>query len=88
MAQQRICVELQAIAARLLKLEPRRLDPQSNLADFGFDSIGLAELAKQISARFTISLPAAAFFRFPTLARLSQFLAQDPAPAPSYAINE
>ena len=87
-AQQRICVELQAIAARLLKLEPRRLDPQSNLADFGFDSIGLAELAKQISARFTISLPAAAFFRFPTLARLSQFLAQDPAPAPSYAINE
>ena len=70
---------LQAIAGKLLDISSDRIDVESNLSDFGFDSISLAEFAGEISATFGLVVAPALFFGHPTIAELAQYFAADPA---------
>ncbi|MCQ4167726.1 KR domain-containing protein, partial [Tahibacter sp. P2K] len=73
--------DLKAMAASLLKLGVERLHEQENLADFGFDSISLAEFARRISARYAISVVPSLFFSHASLGALAAHLAQAQAGA-------
>jgi amino acid adenylation domain-containing protein len=66
--------DLKELADQLLRIGRDRLDADENLADFGFDSIGLADFAKSLSHHFSIEMTPAIFFSHPTLARLAAHL--------------
>ncbi|HEY0419966.1 MAG TPA: type I polyketide synthase, partial [Acetobacteraceae bacterium] len=65
--------DVAAHVSELLKLPRDRLDEEENLADIGFDSIGLAELARRLSRHYGIEISPAVFFSHPTLAQLTQY---------------
>ncbi|WP_313920642.1 SDR family NAD(P)-dependent oxidoreductase, partial [Tahibacter sp.] len=70
------CVQwdLRTQIGELLKLPRDQLQAQANLADFGFDSLMLAQWAKQISAHYGIELTPAVFFSHATLERVAAHL--------------
>ncbi|HVU22667.1 MAG TPA: SDR family NAD(P)-dependent oxidoreductase [Opitutus sp.] len=73
------CVQadLRGIIGELLKIERAKLRLEANLADFGFDSISLAQLAERISAHFGVKITPALFFGYSTIQRLGgYFLAE------------
>ncbi|WP_244242324.1 SDR family NAD(P)-dependent oxidoreductase [Xanthomonas citri] len=59
--------ELKQQVSELLKLPRAQIRVQDNLADFGFDSISLAQWARQLSAHYGVSLTPALFFSHATL---------------------
>ncbi|MCQ4167702.1 SDR family NAD(P)-dependent oxidoreductase, partial [Tahibacter sp. P2K] len=67
--------DLSEIAAKLLQLPRARLSPQENLADFGFDSLSLAEFAERLNAHFGLPVTPSLFFKYGTLGRLGSFFA-------------
>lgn len=80
------------IAARVLEVEPSVLDVDTELGEFGFDSITMTAFASKVNAELDLSLTPADFFEFATLARLAAHIAPDlalpqaaeaPAPEPS-----
>jgi acyl transferase domain-containing protein/acyl carrier protein len=74
--------ELQAIVAALLGAE---VAPDQPLMEAGLDSLGAVELRNRIGERFEAELPATLTFDHPSVAALTQYLAQyhaGPAPAP------
>ncbi|MCQ4167720.1 SDR family NAD(P)-dependent oxidoreductase, partial [Tahibacter harae] len=68
--------DLSEIAAKLLQLPRARLSPQENLADFGFDSLSLAEFAERLNAHFGLPVTPSLFFKYGTLGKLGSFFAQ------------
>ncbi|WP_067339080.1 non-ribosomal peptide synthetase [Stappia indica] len=64
-----------AIAARVLEVEPSALDTETELGEFGFDSITMTGFAAAINDEFDLSLTPADFFEFATLARLARHVA-------------
>ncbi|MDC0707422.1 SDR family NAD(P)-dependent oxidoreductase [Stigmatella sp. ncwal1] len=75
--------ELRQEAAAVLALQPEEMTFDGNFGDFGFDSISLRTLAARLSARFGVSLAAAAFYAHPTLDALAAHLTTvHPAAAP------
>ena len=68
-----VSFELTGHVSALLKLPRERLDAEENLADFGLDSIGLAELARRLSQHFAVEISPSVFFSHPTLAQLTQY---------------
>jgi polyketide synthase PksN len=68
--------ELKRHASELLKLPRERLDDDENLADFGFDSIGLAEFARRLTQQFGVEFSPSVFFSYPTLAQLMHYFVE------------
>ncbi len=72
--------ELRRLIAGALELAPERLDDETNLADYGFDSIGLTALAKQLQAALSVEVTPALFFNRPNVQGLiDHFAAEFPA---------
>ncbi len=67
--------EVHELASELSKLPREKLHVDDNLADFGFDSIRLAALAKRLSERYGFEVVPSVFFSHPTLQRLAAHLA-------------
>ncbi|WP_347836787.1 beta-ketoacyl synthase N-terminal-like domain-containing protein [Gracilibacillus sp. JCM 18860] len=70
------CVEwdLKEIASQLLQIPRHQLQVESNLADFGFDSITLATFAEQLTDHYQVEItPPALFFGYPTLGKLTDY---------------
>ncbi|WP_326595008.1 SDR family NAD(P)-dependent oxidoreductase [Streptomyces sp. NBC_01803] len=65
-----------AQAARVISLEPSRIDPTAPLAGMGFDSLMSLELRKGLEASLRIELPSTITWRFPTIDTLVPFLAE------------
>jgi phthiocerol/phenolphthiocerol synthesis type-I polyketide synthase C len=63
-------------AARVLGLEPERIDPEVPLANLGFDSLLSLQLRKGLETSLQVTLPATITWRFPTVAALVPFLAE------------
>jgi thioesterase domain-containing protein/acyl carrier protein len=63
------CMEwdLKEHISSLLKTPRERLDIQTNLADIGFDSISLTEMAKLLSHYYGIQVTPSIFFGYPTI---------------------
>ena len=64
-----------AIAARVLEVDPSALDTETELGEFGFDSITMTGFAAAINDELDLSLTPADFFEFATLARLARHVA-------------
>ena len=71
-----VLFELTEHVSALLKLPRERLDAQENLADFGLDSIGLAELARRLRQHFEVQVSPSVFFSHPTLAQLTRYFVE------------
>ncbi|MEX3611469.1 MAG: SDR family NAD(P)-dependent oxidoreductase [Burkholderia sp.] len=72
--EERVSAELTALISGQIKLAPELLDAESNLADFGLDSFGLAELARALSALYGIEVVPSIFFAYSSIARLAGYL--------------
>ncbi|GEM_PF-6507797 len=69
--------DLRQIISELSKIALNRLDNATILADYGFDSIILTELAKELSAYFLLEITPALFYNFATIERLGDYFDQD-----------
>ena len=69
------CLEwdLKEQISQLLKISRDKLDPKTNLIDFGFDSVSLAELAKLLTLYYGLEITPALFFSHATIAKLSKY---------------
>ena len=69
------CLEwdLKEQISRLLKISRDKLDRDENLADFGFDSISLAQLANLLTNHYDIEMTPALFFGYSTIEKLTQY---------------
>ena len=76
-----VSFELTGHVSALLKLPRDRLDAEENLADFGLDFIGLAELARRLTQHFSVEISPSVFFSHPTLAQLTQYFVKAHAAA-------
>uniref|UniRef100_UPI0003751337 thioester reductase domain-containing protein n=1 Tax=Pelosinus sp. HCF1 TaxID=1235479 RepID=UPI0003751337 len=73
------CVEwdLKEYISQLLKIPFNKLDKEDNLADFGFDSISLAQLAALLRSHYGIEVTATLFFGYSTIEKLTQYFVTD-----------
>ncbi|MGN8845909.1 SDR family oxidoreductase, partial [Niallia sp. HCP3S3_B10] len=72
--EQCVLWELKNIVSQTLEIPEEKLDSKENLADFGFDSISLAEFASNISNRYNLNITPDVFYGYPTIDRLGKFL--------------
>jgi amino acid adenylation domain-containing protein len=63
------------IAARLLEVDVSALEPDTELGEYGFDSITMTGFASATNAELGLSLTPADFFEFATLGRLAKHVA-------------
>ena len=73
-----VASDLAELTSQLLQIPRHRLDPEANLADFGFDSITLSEFAAVLTTHFAPAglagaITPALFFGYPTLGLLAQY---------------
>ncbi|UWF51894.1 SDR family NAD(P)-dependent oxidoreductase [Pseudomonas sp. N3-W] len=72
--EQSLLWDLRELASRPLNAERQTLGEDTNLADFGFDSISLAEYAGLVSRHLGLKLTPEVFFSHSTLAKLAAHL--------------
>ncbi|WP_029191117.1 beta-ketoacyl synthase N-terminal-like domain-containing protein, partial [Ornithinibacillus scapharcae] len=75
--EQCVLWELKNIVSQTLEIPEEKLDADENLADFGFDSISLAEFAINISDRYELTITPDVFYGYPTINRLSLYLLEE-----------
>nr|ABM63530.1 BryD [Candidatus Endobugula sertula] len=73
------CIEwdLKSLIVQQLKLPIHKVETESNLADFGFDSISLTAYASTLSNHYNIDVTPSIFFTYPTIARLCDYFEND-----------
>ena len=76
-----VSFDLTGQVSELVKLPRERLDAQENLAEFGLDSIGLAELARRLKQHYAVEISPSVFFSYPTLAQLTGYFVEKHAAA-------
>jgi polyketide synthase PksM len=69
--------DLKEQVSQLMKIDRDKLDGDTNLVDFGFDSITLAQLAKIVSSHYDIQISPSVFFEYSTLEKLSTYYLQE-----------
>lgn len=69
--------DLKHLIGVLLGIPPRKVKLETNLADFGFDSMSLASFAEQLSNHYGLSLTPALFFGHSTVQRLTRYLLEE-----------
>jgi|GEM_PF-3872879 len=63
-------------AVAISKIPKNEFDPDSELAEYGFDSIMLTRLSVNLSERFDVDITPADLIEYPSLAQLEQYLLQ------------
>ncbi|WP_245880859.1 beta-ketoacyl synthase N-terminal-like domain-containing protein, partial [Streptomyces zhaozhouensis] len=66
--------ELRDTVSGVLAIPHKKVDPEENLAEFGFDSISLADFSRELTGRFGFEVTPDVFFGYPTLNRLLDYL--------------
>nr|WP_274518184.1 beta-ketoacyl synthase N-terminal-like domain-containing protein [Dickeya dianthicola] len=66
---------MQKSLAKLRKLEPGRIDLNTELSQFGLDSILLTEFSNQLNRQYRLALTPTVFFEYPTLGEFVDYLA-------------
>ncbi|MEX2631036.1 MAG: SDR family NAD(P)-dependent oxidoreductase [Tistlia sp.] len=72
--EQRVLEDLREQVRELLGSRPEDLRADRNLADFGFDSISLAEFARVLARFYSLEISPSLFFSYATLGRLAGYL--------------
>ncbi len=75
--KQTLLEELQMMVSRLLKIEPEKIGYHVLLADYGFDSITLAEFADMIQEKYGITVMPDIFFSYPTLLKFRDWISKE-----------
>lgn len=70
----KLLFDLKQIAADYVKMSPEKMDLEENLGNYGFDSIDLKKLAKQLSDHYRISVSPTVFFAHSSLQSISEHL--------------
>ena len=65
---------LMEIGADILMVRPSDMDPDSELAHNGFDSISMVDFSDRINERFKTELTPAIFFERPTISAVAEFM--------------
>jgi acyl transferase domain-containing protein/thioesterase domain-containing protein/acyl carrier protein len=78
--RERVLADLRRHAGHVLAMRDADLDPDSSLADFGFQSVTLVEFANALSAAFSIDINPALLFAHPTLGKLADHLVAEQRP--------
>ncbi|MFG3393915.1 SDR family NAD(P)-dependent oxidoreductase [Streptomyces parvus] len=74
---ERLGRELREIVSRTAGLSPDRLYEDDNLADYGFDSVSLAELAAGLSRHYGVEVTPALFYSHSTLRKLKAYFTSE-----------
>ncbi len=74
--EEKLLSDLGEQLSQLFKIPTTRLGSSQNFADFGIDSIGLAELARLLSKRYGIELSPSVFFGHSTLDAVTRYLSE------------
>ncbi|WP_139487920.1 SDR family NAD(P)-dependent oxidoreductase [Brevibacillus dissolubilis] len=69
--------DLQELVSQILKIPRNQLDAEENLAEFGFDSISLAELATVLTNHYQIEMTPATLFGHSTLEKLTRYYVKE-----------
>lgn len=65
------------IISELLQVNSQEIDIQSELSEYGFDSISLTQLANKINDEFKIDITPTVFFEYTTILGVVQYLLED-----------
>ena len=65
---------LQEIASKILNLPIEKLDVDSELSEYGFDSITLTDFANQVANKYHVELTPTIFFEYPTIESCAKYL--------------
>ncbi|MEE8057880.1 MAG: SDR family NAD(P)-dependent oxidoreductase, partial [Pseudomonadales bacterium] len=63
-------------AAELLKIRVEDLDTDTELNEYGFDSISLTEFINQLNQRYQLTLAPTIFFEYPTIETFAHYLSE------------
>ncbi|WP_176560069.1 SDR family NAD(P)-dependent oxidoreductase [Brevibacillus dissolubilis] len=78
---QHLLHRIQAVLTKLvteqLKVQPEDIDLNSELSDFGYDSISLTKFANTITNTYGIELTPTIFFEYPTLGSFADYLREE-----------
>ncbi len=66
-------LDLKEMVAKILKISKDKLDMEKNLADFGFDSISLADFASLLTSYYGFEIVPGVFYGHSTLEKLVQY---------------
>ncbi|BBB93423.1 MAG TPA: SDR family NAD(P)-dependent oxidoreductase [Methylomusa anaerophila] len=69
--------DLSSIVMEITGVKREKLDPDSDINKFGFDSVTLTELGNKINKRFGIEITPATFFEYNKINTISKHLAED-----------
>ncbi len=69
--------DLLQMIIKIVRVKQESFTHDTNLTEYGFDSINLAQLFRELSNRYTIDLAPAVFFEYPTFSALSQYLCDE-----------
>jgi polyketide synthase PksM len=75
--EKQLARDVRAGVSKILDLPAERLDDEATWGDFGFDSIGLGELAKAVSVHFQIEIAPSLFFSYSTIKKFCSYLLQE-----------
>ncbi|MCP5004987.1 MAG: SDR family NAD(P)-dependent oxidoreductase, partial [Planctomycetes bacterium] len=75
--QQCVVWQLKETVHQLLKVPKDQMEMDENLSDFGFDSITLAEFARNLSDSLGIEITPSLFFGYSTLEKLKNYLLEE-----------
>lgn len=74
---ERVEAELVRTVSSLLKISQDIIDVNSELNEFGLDSITLTSLGNALNKKYGLDLTPTVFFQYPTLRELARYLAQE-----------
>ncbi|HEY1110409.1 MAG TPA: beta-ketoacyl synthase N-terminal-like domain-containing protein, partial [Opitutaceae bacterium] len=66
--------QLRAMAAKVLRIDAALLDPETDTAEYGFDSVTFTALANEVNRAFGLEVTPAVLFEHRTLAGFAQYL--------------
>ncbi|MBD3314915.1 MAG: hypothetical protein GF344_03955, partial [Chitinivibrionales bacterium] len=72
-----LIADIKRIMANGYKIPIEKLDTDTSLVDYGFDSITIADFAKKISEHFSVQLTPAIFYNYSTINGLSEYFNTD-----------
>ena len=62
--------------SNLLKIDPNALGIETELSEYGFDSISLTSFSNKLNADYQLELTPTIFFEYPTIKGFAHFLAK------------
>jgi len=78
---ERVQTAIVALTSELLKVKPSDLNPEAEVAEFGFDSVTITRLADRLSGLYGVSVNSSRFFDHPTIAGFARYLCEAFGPA-------